>query len=337
MTIHHSQIKKAEKAGYSLSEQEEGGVRAFWPKRALPIYGSSAADAMAQMQAAMAILGSDDEFRIPTPLTRLVAVYRQEDNKVLVGTPMPPVAAHALIFGGKAEWADPEDAPEAPEDGDAPFDDADTATGSEATAGSAEPPATSSTKIERINGVAIDGAIAFAEGTPAGDCPYSSEDQRQTEDDNSDEYDNFIRWNEEWDAAADAKSEADEDGKGGSVVSQKYRAKYAEAGHPTHCGDWLAETLNEICLNKEGVNLELFEGICALNGVDTSKYKRSGVGWQGRIRMTGRNLMSKRVFLNEGKLILPESMGSFKQAPEEWMAQQRFKALPKTEQAAAAK
>ena len=53
-----------------------------------------------------------------------------------------------------------------------------------------------------------------------------------------------------------------------------------EAGHPTHCGDWLAETLNDICLNKEGVNLELFEGICGLNGVDTAKYKRSGVGWQ---------------------------------------------------------
>lgn len=326
MAIHHSQIKKAEKAGYTL-EDNNGDVRAFWPKRALAIYGASAADAMAQMQAAMAILGIDEHFRIAPVPGDLRLVNVTSTDMLLKGSPMPPVAAHGLIFGGKAEW-------EAPEDGDTPFNDAaPTATGDADTAGSAEPDPSTKKTIERINGVAIDGAIAFAEGTPAGDCPYSSEEGETTgiEDEHS-EYDNFIRWNEEWDAAADAKSDEEEDSRGGSVVSAKYRAKYAEAGHPTHCGDWLAETLNEICLNKEGVNLELFEGICALNGVDTSKYKRSGVGWQGRIRMTGRNLMSKRVFLNDGKLILPESMGSFKQAPEEWMAQQRFKALPKAEQ-----
>lgn len=332
MAIHHSQIKKAEKAGYTLTEKGDQVV-AFWPKRGLAITGASTADAMAQMQAAMAIVGGDD-YRIASDTTepRLVFVESITGGGLrLVGSPMPPVAAHTLIFGGKAEWEDPVEVtgdletPEAPEDGDAPLSDALIADGGS--------PSTTATVVERINGVAIDGAVAFAEGTPAGDCPYSSEGGDFEENEDGDpEYNNFIRWNEEWDAAADAKSDEEEEGKGGSVVSAKYRAKYAEAGHPTHCGDWLAETLNEICLNKEGVNLELFEGICSLNGVDTSKYKRSGVGWQGRIRMTGRNLMSKRVFLNEGKLILPESMGGFKQAPEEWMAQQRFKALPKAEQ-----
>lgn len=308
MAIHHSQVKKAEKMGVTL-EEDGDGVTAFWPKRALKLYGASASDAMAQMQAAQVIL-SDDTFRIVVDphQRRLVDVVR-EDGMVLVGGPMPPVAAHkTLIIQRSGEWANPDDSAEP----DAHFDDAP----------SAEPDPAKSTKdassVERINGVAVDGAIAYREGTPAGDCPYSSEEE--------DDYDDFVRWNDEWDNAADEASE-EEGTKGGSVVSEKYRAKYAEMGHPTHCGDWLAEYLNNLVANKGGTNLELFEEICGLNGVDTSKYKRSGVGWQGRIRMTGRNLMAKRVFLNNGKLILPQTInGGSAQAPAEWMAMQRFKA-----------
>lgn len=316
MTIHHSQIKKAEKAGFTLTEEADiGKVRAFYPKRGVVVYGNSTADAMTQMQAAIAIM-TGDAYRITTDIndSRLITVHMEDE--ILKGSPMPPVAAHKAMMNG-AEWE--------PADSIIDNDRADELRDEEDPDGDTKPDGL--TTVERINGVATDGAVAFKEGTPAGDCPYSSEGN---EEDGSDgeEYDNFIRWNEEWDAAADEATDEDE-GKGGSVVSEKYRAKYAEAGHPTHCGDWLAETLNEICLNKEGVNLELFEGICGLNGVDTSKYKREGVGWQGRIRMTGRNLMSKKVFLNAGKLILPDSMGGFKQAPEEWMAAQRFKAVKK--------
>lgn len=308
MTIHHSQQKKAEKAGYTLTEGDEGVV-AFWPRRGLAIHGASSADAMAQMQAAQVIM-TGDAYRIAVDADqpRLVSVYDAEMR--LKGSPMPPVAAHRLIFLDRtAEWSD--------EGGENDrvelFPDLE------------QPTVTA----ERINGIAIDGAVAYKEGTPSGDCPYSSETEIGNDSEApGSEYDNFLRWNEEWDAAADEATDEEDKG-GGSVVSSKYRAKYAEAGHPTHCGDWLAETLNEIVLNKEGVNLELFEAICGLNGVDTSKYKRSGVGWQGRIRMTGRNLISKRVFLNEGKLILPEALGLFKQAPPEWMALQRFKAAAK--------
>lgn len=323
MAIHHSQIKKAEKLGFTLEElpgmnaNGQPVVRAFWPKRALQIFGASPSDAMAQMQAAIAIMNIDDNFRIVND-GRLVTVQSMGLN--LVGSPMPPVAAHGLIFGGKAEWDDPVEVtgdletPEAPEDGDAPFE--------QSTNGSTN-------TVERINGIATNGAIAFKEGTPAGDCPYSSEEPPEGEEyHDGDEYAEFVRWNEEWDAAAD-KAQEEEDSKGGTVVAAKYRAKYAEDGHPTHCGDWLAETLNDIVLNKEGTNIELFEGIANLNGVSLEKYKRDGIGWQGRLRMTGRNLMAKKVYQNEGKLILPETLGGFKQAPAEWMAQQRFKAAAK--------
>lgn len=187
--------------------------------------------------------------------------------------------------------------------------------------GSSETPTTPSgantSLIERINGVAIDGAVAYSEGTSAADCPYSSE--------NEDAYDDFIRWNEEWDAAADAETE---DKGGGSVVSDKFRAKYAEMGHPTHCGDQLAEVLNELVLNKGGTNIELFEEICNLNGVSLAKYKHEGKGWEGRLRMTGRNLLAKKVYLNEGVLKLPQTIsgGQF-QMSAEWMAAQRFKKM----------
>lgn len=313
MTIHHATVKKAEKIGVQLTEEDEL-VRAFWPKRAVAIFGASAQDALAQAQAAIAIMNGEREVRIETDASekRLISVLAGDFR--LKGCPMPPVAAHAILFGATpAEWENTSDAAEQQTLADALSDTAKLED---------QKPIPNSKPVERINGIAVDGAIAYREGTPAGDCPYSSE----TEDD--EEYANFERWNEEWDAAADEASDAEEKD-GGSVVAQKYRAKYAEMGHPTHCGDWLADTLNEICLNKAGVNLELFEAICGLNGVDTSKYKREGRGWEGRIRMTGRNMVARRVFLNDGKLILPETLGSVKQAPAEWMAAQRFKAPKK--------
>jgi hypothetical protein len=60
--------------------------------------------------------------------------------------------------------------------------------------------------------------------------------------------------------------------------------------------------------------------------VSLAKYKRDGVGWQGRLRMTARNLMAKKVWLNGGKLMLPQTInGGMMQAPAEWMAEQRYK------------
>lgn len=319
MAIHHAQIKKAEKLGFTLTEEADiGKVRAFWPKRAVAVYGNSAADAMAQMQAAIAI-STNEDYRVVTDIgdSRLIHVDRV-DGMRLAGGPMPPVAAHGFIFGAggsNADWVDPvemtgDPEPELPEDDEQP--------NGERMAEELEKldklqdQAVAHREIVRINGIAINGGVAFAEGTPAGDCPYSSETEDEAE------YANFERWNDEWDAAADEKSD-DENG-GGTVVADKYRAKYAEAGHATHCGDWLAETINGIVLNKEGTNIELFEMICNLNGVEMTKYKREGRGWEGRFRMTGRNLMAKRVFLAGGKLVLPQTIhGGALQATPEWM------------------
>lgn len=329
MTIHHSQVRKAEKLGVQLTEEGDT-VRAFWPKRALVVVGASPSDALAQVQAAIALIDGLDYRMVPaTDEPRLVYVYKDDSEaEVLVGCPMPPVAAHkAIVIAKDAVWAQVDGETSETETWDDTPGNTGGYDGPFGASGASSTVSETVKTVDRINGIATNGAVAYSEGTPAGDCPYNSE----TEDD--EEYAHFERWNEEWDAAADA-AEAEDDSKGGSVVSEKYRAKYAELGHPTHCGDWLANLLNNLCLTKKDTDLERFETICQANGVDTSKYKRDGVGWQGRIRMTGRNLLAKQVYLAGGVIKTPvEGADPEYRAPADWMAAQRFK-MPKSEQAA---
>jgi len=117
--------------------------------------------------------------------------------------------------------------------------------------------------------------------------------------------------------------EAEEEKEAKSVVDERFRLRYKEQGHPTHCGDWLAVTLINLTTNKQGINTELFEEICQINGVDTSKYSHSSPGWQGRLRMTGRNLLAK-VIHKTGVLKLPEHLGEDMPVPAEWTKVQRF-------------
>lgn len=308
--VHHSQVKQAEKIGAILSEVN-GMYDAFWPKRNLHIFGASGGDAIKQMKAAQALDADavaagntvlwthhpDDlrltnardahnkwlstEYRTPH---QLLEIWKETGQFVFDFE--PPVLADELL-----KDADGDGAPESKVDNIARSD----------------------------KGVALDGAIAYAEGTLSADCPFSSEDEE--------EYDQFVEWNDAWDAAADAKAE--EEPQGGSVVKEKYRAIYAERGHPTHCGDWLAQLLNNLVLGKKATDIARFEAICAANGVDLSKYKHEGKGWEGRLRMTGRNLLAKKVFFAGGVLQVPngEVVDTYT-APADWMQAQRFKAPP---------
>lgn len=130
----------------------------------------------------------------------------------------------------------------------------------------------------------------------------------------------------EVEAEIDAEHEKDEEERVGSVVGETYRARYAEAGHPNTCGDWLATIIDNICKNNAGFDLELFEAVCNANGVSLAKYNRETKGWRGRLRMTGRNLLAKIVFIN-GELRLPETIngGEPYKAPGDWKAAQRLK------------
>lgn len=307
MAIHHAQIKKAERQGFVLSEEGEGIV-AHWPKHNARIYGVSAVEAIAQMEALQNIASRCPSFHVlyHPENKRLINVEDHEHKCPIAGYDTPFNIMTRLNEGATFDTDPPGD--EQPAD----------------VPNGAAQPAPAHPVARAASGIALDGAVAYKEGTASADCPYDSEDEEQ--------YDDFVRWNEEWDAAADEATDSEES-KGGSVVKEKYRAKYAELGHPTHCGDWLAELLNNLCITeKSGTDLDRFEAICAVNGVDTSGYKRSGVGWQGRIRMTGRNLLAKRVFQAGGVLVVPliepsdgEAEVETYKAPEEWMVLQRFK------------
>jgi hypothetical protein len=101
----------------------------------------------------------------------------------------------------------------------------------------------------------------------------------------------------------EAEEEDDEDKGGASVVPDVYKQRYAAAGHPEHCGDWLAVTLNDLTRvvivdgkAKESFSIDKLETIAEANGVDCSRYLvNKSNGWQGRFRMTVRNILAKVV------------------------------------------
>lgn len=335
-TIHHFTIKSAEKQGVVL-EVDGSVVKARIPKIGMTVFGVSGQDALKQALAAQELfVKSSENVRYRHGEDPKVRGHLEKNGKSGPGemsiTESTPVELLKLWEAGTVEWDDGE--PKATGDIADKIEDTlgnDDSEGSLTlgTTNTAEfsedeepKPAVDSRPLpERDeNGVALDGAVAYKEGITAADCPYSSET------DDEDEYANFERWNQEWDDAADAAGE-EEEGKTGSVVSSKYRTKYKEEGHPTHCGDWLAELLNNFCIGDKHTDLVTFERICDLNGVDTSKYKRDGVGWQGRIRMTGRNLLAKKVFA-AGKINLPamdeENPKRTVEAPADWIATQRY-------------
>jgi hypothetical protein len=96
--------------------------------------------------------------------------------------------------------------------------------------------------------------------------------------------------------------EADEETQSGSVVGEKYKALYAERGHPNDNGDSFAGFCREMTL------LE-FTAFCAENGVTPSAKVQNviataALGWQGRARMAMGN--SLRAKIKRGEAITHE-------------------------------
>lgn len=117
----------------------------------------------------------------------------------------------------------------------------------------------------------------------------------------------------------------------GGVVPDIYKKRYAASGDATTCGDWLALLLNQHCqtLDEKGktlTDLDRVEAIAIANGVEAARVDRLGTqtnGWQGRYRMTVRNMLTK-VVASKGYCLIPEGVASEDtevQAPAEWMAE----------------
>src|SRR6185312_9220781 len=118
--------------------------------------------------------------------------------------------------------------------------------------------------------------------------------------------------------ALEASEDDEEEERSGSVVPDKYKRLYAEAGHAGNCGDWLALTLDPLVTSKTGFDVDAMDEIARLNGIDTSKLNRSSRGWQGRYRMTTRNMLVKRVCQLGFLSVPPFEGGDSIKAPSEW-------------------
>lgn len=139
--------------------------------------------------------------------------------------------------------------------------------------------------------------------------------------------------------AGDSGDEEDQDEKTGTVVPNFYKKKYAAEGHAGHCGDWLAVTLNELCQVTDGkkvtTDLDRLEAIATANDVTPDRVDKLGTatnGWQGRYRMTVRNMLTKKVAA-KGFLFVPEGCGvktdTEKKAPKAWCEMNAPKDKPK--------
>lgn len=140
----------------------------------------------------------------------------------------------------------------------------------------------------------------------------------------------------------DLNAEEDEGERTGSVVPDVFKKRYAEAGHPGTCGDWLAVQLNSLCQTMDGkkvvTDLDRLEGIANANDVAPARVDRLGTatnGWQGRYRMTVRNMLAKKV-ADKGFLLVPEGCGAKtdeeRKAPKEWC--EKFRTVVKAKKTA---
>ena len=112
----------------------------------------------------------------------------------------------------------------------------------------------------------------------------------------------------------------------GSVVPHRYRTIYKERGHPAHCGDWLANTLNELCHVQGKFVVHLLTEIAEANNVSFDNYLANpSRGWQGRFRMSVRNRLAKAVAL-AGFLVVPGEDNRI--PPSEWLSAHTPKPKP---------
>lgn len=300
MSIHHSTLRKAEKLGVILTELKTDGGE-FAIIEAFPNVVPPAGTVQAHWPKHNVYAFGAGEKPAQTALAEIEALVEIKEGApefVIVNKPDDPFLVYIFSDSAREGVHD--------RDGTTPRDALAVLKGEDFTFIPTTTPE--------------DGGEAYRAGFLAGDNPF---------DEGSEEAN---QWDEEWDAAADEAESEDGESAGGSVVKSEYRIRYAEAGHPNHCGDWLANTLNNLVQGKSQTAIDRFEAICNENGVSLAKYNREKNGWQGRLRMTGRNLLAKVVYFNEGVLKLPHGMfpelGDSVKAPGDWMTAQKFKAKP---------
>ena len=112
-----------------------------------------------------------------------------------------------------------------------------------------------------------------------------------------------------------------------SVVGRAYKIRYKERAiaegrrgkaHKRCNGDWLAlELMAQTLDDKEKLIVSELEAILTANGIKHEGWNRTTNGWQGRLRMTGRMALQRKV-AETGVLVLAD--GETLEAPADWVA-----------------
>lgn len=126
-----------------------------------------------------------------------------------------------------------------------------------------------------------------------------------------------------YEAPEEVEAEDEDEEISGSIVAGTYKAGYAEAGHPDHCGDWLAKALEgrfEVTVEVDGkqstqLDRDAWNRFLSDNGLNPGRWSHLN---NGQLRMTGGNALRSQVFRNGGTYILD---GQEHKAPRAWMAE----------------
>lgn len=316
MRIHHTQHQKAQKMGVQLEELGQF-IRAIWPMRNMAIFATDGRYAIEQMEFAQRLVKWGEDHDIELSLQPSLSQPTMA-HLVINGELTPATNTPAIWWNQKESLLiDKEPLPAQQQVEEA----TQFVPANESTRGDWEHTGKREVQpsfVDTIRGVPTNGARAFHKGFMAASCPFMEDDPQ------------FDVWNTQFDEAADAQTsdhahetpESEEEKPPASVVKVKYRAIYAELGHPTTCGDELANKLDNLVKNAKGTNMEYFDAIMKANEIDMAKYSKTTNGWQGRYRMTGRNMLAKRVHANGGVLHLPD--GTELRMSADWMSSQRF-------------
>lgn len=135
--------------------------------------------------------------------------------------------------------------------------------------------------------------------------------------------------------------EDEEDQNTGSVVDASYKRQYAEDGHPGNNGDWLNQQFALLKLvtiegKKTRTDVQALNTVFADNGVISEDHAFGRAfhgtsprtnGWEGRFRMSGGNMLRKRV-ADAGYLV---AFGEKHKAPADFVG--RYRTKPKVKKA----
>ena len=111
-----------------------------------------------------------------------------------------------------------------------------------------------------------------------------------------------------------------------SVVAPKYKNKYIENANAIGVKhkaakrsnwDWLAQEIAAFTLDdKHSIRMDDFLHLLEANEVDHSRWTNRNKGWEGRLRMTGRVALQRKI-IEAGHLKFPD--GTQLEAPTSWL------------------